>query len=416
MNTMQLAIKGLILVAVSIAIGATSWAVYSLSGKDKEPPQKDERLAQKLGGGILKISATLAESYGIEAGSAVAIDAWHPRLFVDGRVLLNPSATLEVRAPFAGIILPAEPLVLGTTVKPQQILMIFEARFTQVERLDMQAKSVEAATRAKGAEDVFKLRQEQVDRLKKLAASGGAAQVQLDAAIIQLKEAEVQRDTAIAQAELWKQALEPTGKKGIVVKIPAPMRGEIAEIGAQPGSNADAGQLLVRLIDFRRVLVRIDFPLSAGLTPPANIDVETLGNLLETPARHRAHLRGAAPAVEIGLQRASYLYEIVPTGAGDGPNWRPGLFVRAIVPDPAKTPQPAIAIPASAVLVHQGRPLVYIQLAAGRYERREVSMLDRDGDTLYVSAKGWRPSDDQVVARNAQALLSEEFRPDMDDD
>ena len=138
MNNVQLAIKGLVLVAVSIAIGATSWAVYSLRGPAKDTMPKDERVAQKLGGGILKISAALADSYGIEPGSALPIDCWHPRLFVDGRVLPNPSATLEMRAPFAGVVVPAGPLVLGTPVKPQQTLMRFEARFSQVERLDMQ--------------------------------------------------------------------------------------------------------------------------------------------------------------------------------------------------------------------------------------------------------------------------------------
>ena len=415
MNSVPLAVRGLILVAVSIAIGATSWAVYALRPTKEKETSRQERVAEKPGGGILKISRSLAESYGIEAGPADAV-TWHPRLAVDGRVLANPSATVDVRAPFAGLVLPGEPLVLGAAVKAMQPLIKFEARFSQVERIDMQAKAVEAVTRAKGTEDVVRLRQEQVDQLKKLVATGGTAKVQLDAATIQLKEAEVQRDVAVAQSKLWEQALAPTGARAIVVTIAAPIQGETAEIGAQPGTNVESGQLLVRIVDFRRVLVRLDFPLSSGFTPPADVEVETPGTLLETPARHRAHLRGAAPNVEVGLQRASYLYEIVPTDGNGGPNWRPGLFVRAILSDPAKASQDAIAIPARALLVHQGRPLVYVQRSPGRYERREVFPLDRDGDTLYVSAKGWGPGDDQVVVRNAQALLSEEFRSDTDDD
>src|SRR5205814_3982737 len=103
---------------------------------------------------------------------------------------------------------------------------------------------------------------------------------------------------------------------------------------------------------------------------------------------------------------------IVPANPPLTPGWRPGLYVKANLLDPSQAPQPAVAIPASALLVHQGRTLVYIELNVGRYERREVFLLDRADDTYYVSPKGWTSTSDLVGTHHAQARSSADFRSD----
>ena len=330
-------------------------------------------------------------------------------------LLPNPNATIEVRAPFACVVhadADVPSFRIGALVQARQTLALFEPRFSPLEKLDLKAKSVEAEARYKGAEDVLKIRQERLTRLESIT-SGSISRGDLDAATIQFSDARMQKDIAWTQWNIWKQSLESVGEKK-KVPILAPIAGEIAEIGAQPGANVEAGQLLVRLVDFRRVLVRLEFPLAGdGAAPPADVEVETLSSTPDTPTRWHANLRGAAPAIEIGLQKASYLYEIMPR-QGAAPNWRPGIYVKAVLNDPAKTALPAMAIPASALLVHQGRTLVYVQLNPGRYERREVQVVGRDGGTLYVSS-GVR-EDEAVVSKHPQALLSEEFRSDVDDD
>ena len=397
------------------ALGASLAIVRMWPPPEKETtPKDDSRVAQKLGANKIRMNATLAASHGIEAGPAKAID-WHPKLVVDGRVLVNPHATLEVRAPFAGVMSSDTLFRLGSAVKAHQQLALFEARFSPLEKLDLTSKALKAEEEYKGSEKVLKVRQDHLQRLEQSPA-GSISRANLDAAAIQFAEARMQKDITLAQWNLWKQALESVGKKSIIVPIQAPISGEIAEIGAQPGANVQAGQLLVRLVDFRRVLIRLDFPLSNGTAPPDDIEIETPGSFLETPARRRAHLRGPAPSVEIGLQKAGYLYEIVPHEKDLAPNWRPGLYVKAALNDPARSTESAIEFSASALLVHQGRTLVYLKIDDDRYERREVQLLGREGDMVYVSAKGWGPSDDRVVTKRAQVLLSEEFRSDVDDD
>jgi cobalt-zinc-cadmium efflux system membrane fusion protein len=351
---------------------------------------------------------------GIKA-QAVKSAQWRPKLHIDGRVVPNPHASLEIRAPFAGILRtePAESkLRLGATVEPHDTLALFDARFTPTESLDLKTKLVEADARHKSAEEVVKIRQERLTRLNRLQV-GVLSQDDVDSASVQLSEARMQANIALTQFTIWKQALEAVGKKTVVVPIQTPFTGEIAEIGVQPGASVDAGQMIARIVDFRRVLLRLDFPTaSTSEKPPISVNVKALDSSLPW----RASLRGRASSLEPGLQKASWFYEIVPDEQGASPRWQAGLYARAVLEDSSKPAVPAIAIPASALLVHQGRTLVYIERRPGRYERREVSLLGRDGDTLYVAAEGWLAGEDKVVTSGAQVLLSEEFRSEMDED
>jgi hypothetical protein len=340
---------------------------------------------------------------------------WRPKLHIDGRVVPNPQASLEIRAPFAGILrieAADSKLHLGASVAAHDTLALFDARFTPTESLDLKAKLVEAEARHKSAEEVVKIRQERLGRLNKLQV-GVLSQDDVDAASVQLSEARMQAHIAQTQFAIWKQALEAVGKKTVVVPVQSPIAGEIAEIGVQPGASVDAGHLIARIVDFRRVLLRLDFPISSTNEKPA---ASVFVKALDSPTLWRASLRGRASNLEPGLQNASWYYEIMPDEQGASPRWQAGLYARTTLDDGTKTAVSAIAIPASALLVHQGRTLVYREKRVGLYERREVALLGRDGDTLYVAAEGWLAGEDRVVTSGAQVLLSEEFRSEVDED
>ena len=88
---------------------------------------------------------------------------------------------------------------------------------------------------------------------------------------------------------------------------------------------------------------------------------------------------------------------------------------------PRARSRPAVAVPIGAVLFHQGRALVYVRVKPGAYQRREVRLLGREGDSWALAARqtsdpsGLEPGE-VVVHRGAQVLLSEEFRSDVDAD
>lgn len=413
---MNLSVRAYILLGIILAAvaGLGVFVFISSRGGKQSEAKNDVKPTQREGKGVRFKRPEDAKMRGINAQPVKAVQ-WKPRLFVNGRVIPNPNAIVEVRAPFAGIVRVESvesKLRLGATVVPLETLAMFDARFTPSEGLDLMTKLVDAEGRLQGAEEVLKLRQEKLTRLEKLP-TGLLPQDEFDAASVQLVEARTQKNVSLTQVRIWKQALETVGKKTVIVPLQSPMAGEITEIGVQPGVNVDAGQVIIRIVDFRRVLLRLDFPPSStAVRPAASVFVRSL----DAPALWRAVLRGRAQSLEPGLQRASWLYEIMPDDKNTSPRWQAGLYVRAVLEDDNKPAVAAIAVPSSALLVHQGRTLVYIEKRLGRYERREVEILGRSGEFTFVAAESWLADVDRAVTTGAQILLSEEFRSDMDED
>src|ERR1051325_197819 len=146
-----------VLVALA-AVGGFIWITYGRSGQ--RPATPEQRVTEKESKGVKFKRPQEAQDRGI-AAQAVKSMPWRPKLHLDGRVVPNPAASLELRAPFAGIIRIASAeskLRLGAAIDPEDTLALFEARFTGVERLDFQTKLVDAEARHKYAEDIVKIR------------------------------------------------------------------------------------------------------------------------------------------------------------------------------------------------------------------------------------------------------------------
>jgi hypothetical protein len=404
---------------------------------------------KRAANGVIKLGAELAESHSIKDEPARST-VWLPRVAVYGRVVPNPQATVEVRSPFAGTLREdpdASWPALGRRVKAGQVLGRVDIRVGPQERLDLQNRLTEATVKHRGAEDVLKLQQDRVNRLRKASGSDMiVSQRELDEALVALAEARTQMATAGAAVELWQKAVEAINRRGDRPEaawsepLVAPADGEVTELTGRPGMAAEAGGLIARLVDFRRPLVRLDFPtetLASG--PPTTVEVYAvpaappdLGdglNQLGSTARAAPSivptLIGPAPQVEVSSQLTGYWYEGITTPAArtgtrpqgngaDGAVWRPGLFVQAYLPTSAAKPQEAVSVLRTAVLFHQGRPLVYVRIAPGRFERREARILGREAER-WVLAAGIAAGE-PVVYNQAQVLLSEEFRGDVDND
>jgi hypothetical protein len=421
---------------------------------DRVQRQRAERAAgekadtpKRSPNGIIKLGAELAESHGVKDEPAQSV-VWYPRVTVYGRVVPNPQATVELRSPFAGTLRldpdNAWPMQ-GRWLRAGQVVGRLDIRVGPQERLDIQAKLDDARAKQDGAEDVLKVQQERLDRFLKQPGFESMARDDFDKARVAVAEARTQVTTARAAVDLWHKALDMLDKRGDRATSPwteplsTPADGEVTELAGRPGLAVESGGLIARLVDFRRVLVRLELPpelLGSG-QPPTQVELfavpavtQPLGSsdLVEDPAQVLlATLIGPAGNVEVASQLAGYWYEADTTQrpkADDnkraietGPNgvaWRPGLFVQAHLKSSQAKPQQAASIPQTALLIHQGRTLVYVRLSPGRYERREVRILGREGDHWIVAAGV--AAGEPVVYRQAQVLLSEEFRGDVDTD
>jgi hypothetical protein len=250
---------------------------------------------------------------------------------------------------------------------------------------------------------------------------------------------------------------EPTiGPWTIALNVPSRnevTEGEITDLPVTPGMTVEAGSLIARIVDFRKALVRMDIPMQAlPEGPPKSLKLEVLSsvpsgfagpvNRPEPPAagaRVEATLLGVAPQHDAPRQFAGYLYGVENKDTAAQKLWRPGLFVKSTLFPQAGKPVDARAVPASAVLFHQGRALVYVRVSTVQFRRYEVRILGRVDDLRELQPGGGKKDDaadtdfyivlpmarteeegllprHKVVTRNAQLLLSEEFRRDMDDD
>jgi RND family efflux transporter MFP subunit len=387
--------------------------------------------------GVVKLGAKRAELNGLKDQPAESIQ-WSERLAVCGQIVPNPRASIEVRLPFAGTLRSVSESGWpgpGEWVKAGQVLGRLEVRVGPQERLDWQSKLAEARLKEQGAAEVLKIEQARVERFKGPGSGDFVSRKELDDALVRAAEAKTQLTTAQAAVKLWQEALAASekpenGPTPWSRPVIAPADGEVTELLARPGTQTEAGTVVARLVDFRRPLARLDMPPEAlGAGPPRQVTLSVLGRApaalsgvsnrpeSASPAPSlAATLVGAAPQIDASSQLASFWYEATPAPTDDrssnGRLWRPGLYVKAAVVLPNRPQRSTVVVPESAVLFHQGRALVYVRLDPGRYERREVQLLGRDGARWVLSA-GVKAGE-LVVHEQAQVLLSQEFNADTD--
>jgi RND family efflux transporter MFP subunit len=432
-----LLVRWMVALAFLVGVVALVYALHEIVYERRGTGAAGERAQEtkRTENNVVKLGAELAGSLGLKVEATKEVE-WHQGFSVYGRVVSNPRAIVEVRAPFAGTLRVAPHgswPALGSRVEAGDVLGWLDIRVGPQERLDLEMKLREARAKLQGAEEVFKIQQERVARFQTLEGPGAVSRADLDPALVQRSEARTQLATAKASAQQWEDALAEIShqggdRKGSLWSQPlkAPAAGEITDLAGRPGMALEAGGLVARVVDFRRALVRLDIPsLALGEGPPSAVELFTSAE--RPPAMEgatnrpqpgssvqsvRAQLVGPAPQIEASSQFAGYWYEA--DTAPHGGLWRPGLFVKALLKLKEAKPQHAVAVPETALLYHQGRALVYVQITPGKFERREVQVLGREA-SCSVLASGVTPGE-FIVSRRAQVLLSEEFRSAADND
>ncbi|HVB36600.1 MAG TPA: hypothetical protein VND42_05110 [Candidatus Acidoferrales bacterium] len=221
--------------------------------------------------------------------------------------------------------------------------------------------------------------QEEYDRLKILyEGRQNASQKSVQAAWGVLRSAQADVEGAQQAVALQADAVRQTWG-GVIAKW----------VAANPAS-------LNRVFSQSEFLVQVTLPASVESSPPARITLEIAG-LTQIEAR----LISPFPQVDPRVQGVGLLY-IVRNHSG----LAPGLNLLAHIPTGRQIR--GVVIPESAILWWQGNAWVYQQMAPGRFARRLVPTNTPLENGIFVST-GFS-SGDKIVVRGAQALLSEEFR------
>ncbi len=183
-------------------------------------------------------------------------------------------------------------------------------------------------------------------------------------------------------------------------------------------SLVDGTTLAKDLVQHKKVLIQVTLPLGISLQQaPQTASIKTT-----TGQQVSIDFVSPATRTDPKIQGVSFFYT---ADAGSGA--LPGMNVIALLPAGQATP--GVSVPGSAVVWLQGRAWVYLQTAANSFTRHEIATTQPQPNGGYVApvrattpqaesvapapeadgaAQGF-PTDQPLVVKGAQMLLSQEF-------
>lgn len=240
-----------------------------------------------------------------------------------------------------------------------------------------------------------------LERERRLRAEGVAAEQDLQAAEA-AHRAVCQQARTFGFSEDMIDAMGERPEETVLLGLPAPFAGEVVACAAVRGERVDAGAPLFTVVDRRTMWAMLGIPESAlavvRVGQAVELQVDGLpgrtfpGTLTWIAAELDAHTRLARARVEVsnpeGVLRARMFAQArILTSGGEG----------------------ARVVPASAIQMVDGVPLVFVQRGADLYEARRVRLGPRWGGRVAV-AEGLRGGEPLVAARGfavKSQLLSE---------
>lgn len=369
---------------------------------EKEKPDEDKKPDETAPKGV-KLSKEVRVRLGLMVEELHAKE-FRPETIAYG-VLEEDSASIFIlRAPLAGIIRgdDATPIpIIGQIVEASTTIGRIEPRLGPVEFLDVESRLTQANAEVTEASAALTNAQLSYESKKKLNENQLVSDRTFEESDLRVKQ-ESARLAAAKQVVSQLEAARSTGGLGIAsMPLRVPRAGEVVECNCRNGEAVEAGQVLIKVANYERVIARITVPFGTvidELSREARIVV--VGNEDHPLDAHRV----AAGISNTGrLEGRTLLYSVDAQGVAV----RPGAGVTAYLPTTAETLSGFI-VPRPAVVRYLGRSWVFAQVEEGQYLRRPI-------DTKYPTAAGWFVDSgfndgDPIVVTRAAVLLSEEAK------
>jgi membrane fusion protein, heavy metal efflux system len=203
------------------------------------------------------------------------------------------------------------------------------------------------------------------ERAKRLVAAEAAPARRVHEAEIRLQAA--------------REALAGLGGEAGRVAVRAPIGGVVTRRSVPPGSRVDAGAPLFTIVDPSVVWLTVNVPAAAAgqITRNSLATFTMEGSARLYPARRIVSVGSVIDPVS---RTVPIIYELanpdgsLKIGANARANVRTGGLTQGVV------------IPTSAVLDDNGRPIVFVQVEGETFERRDVILGGREGETTLVTS------------------------------
>jgi multidrug efflux pump subunit AcrA (membrane-fusion protein) len=207
---------------------------------------------------------------------------------------------------------------------------------------------------------------------------------------------------ATESASLIESSLSPADSTAAPLELAR--GGEVVEVLVHPGESVESGQPILRVTRFDRLLARLDVPAGQMIAP--GVTAATILPLGREEHPIRGERVALAASVDPKTQGQPFLFRV----SDPSLMLRPGLSLTAYLelPGPARS---GVVLPGPAVVWQSGKAWIYVQTGAEQFARRLVVLEEPAGPGWFTSSV--HPGD-RIVTVGAQALLSEEFKSQIE--
>ena len=372
------------------------------AAESKEPGDKTEKPSD----GEVKLDRETVKRVGIET-QELAPATIQPEITAYGTLEEDPSEVFVLRSPIAGVVHPQDGHwpTLGSEVADGTRVGTISPRLAPIDQVTLADKLASARAETEAAQASLALARQEFYRLKELNADNkNVSDKALQEASTHLATEEARLRGAQSSMQLLQSTLQPGSRIGSV-PLEVARGGQVLEVPVQPEESIEAGQPLVRVGRFDRLLARIYLPPGLHIDP-LGATISVAGQEGEmTPASRVA----VASSIDPKYQGQVFVFRLTPRK----PTLRPGQAVTAHIPVPGANER-GVLIPSRSVVRFQGQAWVYVEAQPLLFVRRAVS-LDHPARDGWLSASGFRPSE-HIVVIGAQMLLSEEMKSQLQAD
>jgi membrane fusion protein, heavy metal efflux system len=320
------------------------------------------------------------------------------RVRVPAVVAARPGSRAAVVPPLAGrLIAPSGKTLpsLGDRVEAGQVLALVQPPFSE-----HAARLVEARAEAARAQLALDQAEIVLARAKKLAGIGARTERELQEADFAVRSARASQEAALALKDAYERSGAVTLQGGSpALELRSPIAGVVVSIQAALGEHVATEKPVFVVLDASKVHLEARIPeadlprLAGGKAALADLP-GTRGSFLSLEGKARQVFLG--PEVDPATRTVPLLFE-VENPHGD---LRIGSALTLYL-ETART-EDAIAVPASAVVDEEARPIAFVQLSGETFEKRYLKLGLKEGS--WIQVLDGLADGERVVSKEAMAV------------
>ncbi|HUG35829.1 MAG TPA: efflux RND transporter periplasmic adaptor subunit, partial [Candidatus Limnocylindrales bacterium] len=330
------------------------------------------------------------------------------RVRVPGRVAARPGSRAALTPPLAGRLLPppgGEMPSLGARVEAGQTLALIQPPFS-----DFLVKLVESEAGVTRARLALELAELADARVQKLAGEQLRSAREREEADFALRTARANHESALALQAAYQKAgalfvpagESSTGAPGLpTLELKAPLSGQVTQIAAAMGEHVPSDRPILHILDTGRVFIEASVPEPDlyKVVPPFAAYYELAGapGLFEPlVAEGAGRVVFFGPEVDPLTRSVPLVYEVKNSSG----SLRIGLALNVYLE--TGRAEDALAIPESAIVDEEGRPVAFVQVSGETFDKRYLTLGLRDGG--FVEVREGLAEGERIVTREAYAV------------